>query len=183
MVGSVHKLSLPPPPPYRLTAGTDNILLHYLCVEAGQGVWLGPAHHNSSLYGTVHHEMITCFQTTCTAIRAILVGQTQVGDLSMECNCGFVMIFMTLNSQDEEEESDDEWNGDSEEEGDDKEDKVYKITTATSDNYHPPSHVMLPSLSPPALLPSTSSLLPTSPWGKVCGAWRLAGHSTETLCG
>lgn len=81
----------------RLTAGADNILLHYLCVEAGQGVWLGPIHHDSSLYGTIHHEMITSFQTTCTAIRAILLAKTQVGDVSIECNCGFIMIFMTLN--------------------------------------------------------------------------------------
>ena len=44
--------------------------------------------------------------------------------MSLECNCGFVMIFMTLNSQDEEEESDDEWNGDSEEEDDNKDDQV-----------------------------------------------------------
>lgn len=63
---------------YRLTAGADNILLHYLCLEVGQGVWLGPTHHNSSLYGTTHHEMIKSFQTTCAAIRTILLGKAQV---------------------------------------------------------------------------------------------------------
>jgi hypothetical protein len=71
---------------YTLTAGVDNILLHYLCMEVGQGVWLGPAHHTASPYSTIHSEMITCFQTTCAAIRSILLTKREI-----------------------EEESDDEW--------------------------------------------------------------------------
>ena len=71
----------------RLTAGNDNILLHYLSLEAGQGAWLGPTHHTSSTYGTLHSELITCFHSTCSAIREILLAKTDVRNVP--CDCGF----------------------------------------------------------------------------------------------
>ncbi|CAI8057901.1 Protein inturned, partial [Geodia barretti] len=61
---------------YTLTAGNENILLHYLSLEAGQGAWLGPTHHTSSTYGTLHLEMVTCFHTTCSSIREMLLAKT-----------------------------------------------------------------------------------------------------------
>ena len=73
---------------YRLTAGTDNILLHYLCLEAGQGVWLGPTHHTTSPYGTIHSEMTTCFQATCAAIRTILLAKKEVVKSLLIFSCG-----------------------------------------------------------------------------------------------
>ena len=96
----------------RLTAGVDNILLHYLSLEAGQGVWLGPTHHTSSTYGTLHSEMIQCFHATCSAIRDILLAKTDVRILP--CDCGFGANDIHDPPQEELDE-DDDWISDEEE--------------------------------------------------------------------
>jgi hypothetical protein len=137
---------------YTLTAGNDNILLHYLSLEAGQGAWLGPTHHTSSTYGTLHSEMVTCFHTACSSIREILLAKT-----------------------DEDLEDDVDWEESEEEEETAIERQAVSppAVTIVIPNLCPPlSSDLVPSHF---LVPSTDR------WS-VCGAWSPAGGVSQELC-
>lgn len=75
-------------------------------------MWLGPAHHTSSTYGTLHSEMIGCFHTTCAAIRNILLTKTDVSLFWVLIDDNDIHDNL---QEDMEEDDEDDWGSDEEE--------------------------------------------------------------------
>lgn len=138
----------------------ENILLSYLSLDVGKGVVLSPIHWATPT-GTMHSELLSCFQKTCAAVRDVLVGGVERG------------------GEEEEEESEDEydWGSEEEEEEEEKQEgKVGLFSYLTLPS--PPCECNLFSLSSSA----SSSVLPAGSWRAVCGARSVAGGSSKELC-
>ena len=85
----------------RLTAGLDDLLLHYVCLESGCGLMLCPTHTTPP--GTVHSELLLSFQSTASRVREVLRGRASGGG-----------VFREGSDDEEEEEEEDEDDDDSE---------------------------------------------------------------------
>ena len=92
----------------RLTAGVENILLSYLSLDVGKGVVLSPTHWATPT-GTMHSELLSCFQKMCAAVRDVLVDR------------------MERVGEEEEAESEDEYDWGSEEEEEEEEKQGGKV--------------------------------------------------------
>ena len=95
----VSQNDAPPPshprssrPPYTLTAGVENLLLHYVCLVPGQGVMMLPSvaavsgggggggggQGGASLVGSVQAKLLQCFQHTSLTISEVLRGRRRM---------------------------------------------------------------------------------------------------------
>lgn len=62
----------------RLTSGPDNLLLHYVDLEAGRGLMLCPT--QSMPPGSIQTELLKSFQLTCSVVRKVLRGGREEGE-------------------------------------------------------------------------------------------------------
>lgn len=89
----------------RLTSGQDNLLLHYVDLEAGRGLMLSPTQAKPP--GNIQSELLKSFQLTCSVVRKVLRGGRGEGEDGTE-------------SQSESES--DDWDSEEETEGGEVED-------------------------------------------------------------
>ena len=54
----------------RLTAGYENLLLHYLTLDTGRGVMISPLPTTPT--GTMQAELLRCFYRSCLAVQEVL---------------------------------------------------------------------------------------------------------------
>lgn len=129
----------------------ENILLSYLSLDVGKGVVLSPTHWATPT-GTMHSELLSCFQKTCAAIRDVLVGGVERG------------------GEGEEEESEDEYDWGSEEEEEEEKRQEGKVGLF--------SYLTLPS--PPCECNLFSLFLSLLLLRSPC--WQLEGCVWSTEC-
>ena len=66
----------------RLTAGIENTLLHYVALHPGHGVMVCPTHATPP--GPVHAELVQSFRQASVAVREVLRGKLEGGEVGEE---------------------------------------------------------------------------------------------------